>query len=654
MMKIKKGFLKKIGCFLISASVILSGWTFFGGLTSDAGLNDDGDAFSFENGESVSASAYAGNSTITSVDDDGNGATIGDSAFSNCSALTNVNIMGTASVGTQAFLGCSSLNQVYLGSVSTISSDSFRDCSSLTSFTIGSSGTYWTYNNALYKDTELIFVPAGITTLTVSSSCTSIADDAFYGSRVSELTFEKASNITSFGTQSNWPLFSNSSYTLTVKASDGADTAVEDYFDGYVIDYGDTRCILLFDNADTGDSDDTIDITVVEEFYDSDGNIESDKGTSTTTTYTVGATITAATYDGYGLTSGNSPYTVTGTETAAITFTYKAGATDSYNVTVIEEFYDTSNTIESSKTTTTTNTYESGATITAATYDGYTLSSGNSPYTVTGADTVTFTYAATSSSDSNNSGSTTDSTTTKTYTVTVYDVFYQADGTTKIETKTRTTDTYTAGTTYSYEAKTYSGYTYFDGEYQSGTVNTNRTATFKYKKTTTSSASSGKATEGIYKITEGASQTVAQTGGPVRIVCNGPMEKLTNVMVDGVDIPQGNYTLETGSVILTMTYNYIKSLSVGTHVVRFQYTDGYGETNLTITGKTTTTVTYTVASDGTVSQGRTQDTTPKTADGFDNRYLLCIAIFMLGAAVLLFSRQQRNLEILAARSREEY
>ena len=41
MVKVKKGFLKKTGCILISASIILTGVTFFGSSVSEADLDED-------------------------------------------------------------------------------------------------------------------------------------------------------------------------------------------------------------------------------------------------------------------------------------------------------------------------------------------------------------------------------------------------------------------------------------------------------------------------------------------------------------------------------------------------------------------------------------------------------------------------------------
>ena len=120
--------------------------------------------------------------------------------------------------------------------------------------------------------------------------------------------------------------------------------------------------------------------------------------------------------------------------------------------------------------------------------------------------------------------------------------------------------------------------------------------------------------------------------------------------------------MESGSTIITLTKEYVANLANGDHAVQFQYTDGYAFTTLKITGgtaaattagKTTTTVTYKVSSDGSISSGHTQDSTPKTADGFDNRYLLCLAIFLLGAGAILFSRQKK-LEAILESQRDEY
>ena len=86
-----------------------------------------------------------------------------------------------------------------------------------------------------------------------------------------------------------------------------------------------------------------------------------------------------------------------------------------------------------------------------------------------------------------------------------------------------------------------------------------------------------------YEITAGADQTVKENfDGTVTITCNGELSKFVSVSVDGKTIDSKYYTLKSGSTILTFTKEYVNSLSVGAHTVRFNYTDGYAETTLTI------------------------------------------------------------------------
>ena len=658
----KKGFLKKIGCILLSLSMILTGLVFFSSSVSDAGLSDDGVTFTFTSDDtSVSSSAYNGNTTIELVTDDNScGGTIGSYGFANCTALTTVYIEGAASIGEYAFYSDTALTSVTFGSVSAAYTSSFSGCSSLEAITItsGDSNGYYTSGGALYYQTTLLYVPAGITSLTILDGTTVIATNAFSDSNVSTLTFEDASDLVTFNSQDGWPLFSsNDSYTLTVNATDGADTVVEDFFDDYVTTYGSTRCILNFDNAD--DSDTTYTITYNYYLIDSSGNAVTTVKAVSTESVTAGDTpsgISDTTYTYGSVTfkrvTDSDPTLAAATADTTYTYTFQSDSDDEvyYTITIVYQLNDSSGNSVATVTATTlsvlsgvTPSYTADSTYT---YNSttYTLSDSPTLAAATADATYTYTYTASSSSSSDDDDSSSSSTTK--YTVTVIDKFYSYDKTRVIKTTTRTTGTYTEGSTYSYDPASYAGFVYFDGKYQSGTVYENRTAEFYYAEDSAQSTSSDPNEK--YSVTEGANQTVAQNGGPVRIVCNGPMDKLLHVMVDGSDIPEGNYTLESGSVILTMTYNYIKSLSVGTHEVRFVYTDGYGKTNLNITaGKTTTTVTYTISSDGSISEGHTQDATPTTADGFDIRYLLCLAIFLLGAGAIMLSRQKSLLAIAA-------
>lgn len=86
-----------------------------------------------------------------------------------------------------------------------------------------------------------------------------------------------------------------------------------------------------------------------------------------------------------------------------------------------------------------------------------------------------------------------------------------------------------------------------------------------------------------YEITAGGDQTVKENfDGTVTITCNGELSKFVSVSVDGKTVESKSYSLKSGSTILTFTKEYVNSLSVGAHTVRFNYTDGYAETTLTI------------------------------------------------------------------------
>lgn len=70
-----------------------------------------------------------------------------------------------------------------------------------------------------------------------------------------------------------------------------------------------------------------------------------------------------------------------------------------------------------------------------------------------------------------------------------------------------------------------------------------------------------------------------------------------------------------------------------------------GNNNVNVNGNNNN-VTYQVNSDGTVTKTQVKDNTPKTADNFDERWLLCLAMFMVGIASILLSSRNRAKLIL--------
>ena len=78
-----------------------------------------------------------------------------------------------------------------------------------------------------------------------------------------------------------------------------------------------------------------------------------------------------------------------------------------------------------------------------------------------------------------------------------------------------------------------------------------------------------------YKITEGANGTWTQnSGGTLTIIANGDFSKFTGVKVDGKLIDSSNYTAVSGSTVITLKADYLKTLSVGTHRLTVMFNDG--------------------------------------------------------------------------------
>ena len=54
------------------------------------------------------------------------------------------------------------------------------------------------------------------------------------------------------------------------------------------------------------------------------------------------------------------------------------------------------------------------------------------------------------------------------------------------------------------------------------------------------------------------------------------------VKIDGNTIDAKNYTAKEGSTIITLTTDYLKTLSIGTHTFEIVWTDGSASTNFTV------------------------------------------------------------------------
>lgn len=144
-----------------------------------------------------------------------------------------------------------------------------------------------------------------------------------------------------------------------------------------------------------------------------------------------------------------------------------------------------------------------------------------------------------------------------------------------------------------------------------------------------------------YKMIEGANGTWTQnSNGTLVFRANGDFSKFTGVKVDGTLIDAKNYTVVSGSTVITLKADYLKTLSVGTHKLTVVYTDGECSTNFEVKQ---TTQTEGDKPDTTTPTGNKDTTSPKTGDT-SNMLLWFALLFVSGAGVIgatVYSKKKR-------------
>ena len=149
-----------------------------------------------------------------------------------------------------------------------------------------------------------------------------------------------------------------------------------------------------------------------------------------------------------------------------------------------------------------------------------------------------------------------------------------------------------------------------------------------------------------YKIIEGANGTWTQNrDGTLVFRSNGDFDKFTGIKIDGTLIDPKNYTAKSGSTIITLKADYLKTLSVGTHKLTVVYTDGECSTNFEVkqAASEQTKPTERDKSDTTTPTGGKDTTSPQTGDN-SNMLLWVALLFVSGAGVLgttVYSKKKR-------------
>ena len=149
-----------------------------------------------------------------------------------------------------------------------------------------------------------------------------------------------------------------------------------------------------------------------------------------------------------------------------------------------------------------------------------------------------------------------------------------------------------------------------------------------------------------YKIIEGANGTWTQNSdGTLTFRANGDFSKFTGVKVDGTLIDAKNYTAASGSTVITLKADYLKTLSGGTHKITVVYTDGECSANFEVkkAASEQTKPTEGDKADTTTPTGGKDTTSPQTGDNSNLALWFAVLFISCGGVigVTVYSRHRK-------------
>lgn len=130
-----------------------------------------------------------------------------------------------------------------------------------------------------------------------------------------------------------------------------------------------------------------------------------------------------------------------------------------------------------------------------------------------------------------------------------------------------------------------------------------------------------------YKVIEGANGTWAQNSdGTLTFRANGDFSKFKGIKINGTPVDASHYTAVSGSTVVTLKADYLKTLPAGTYTLTFVYEDGECSTDFEVKK---------VASEQTkpTEEGKTNTTSPQTGDN-SNPALWFALLIVSGAGAL--------------------
>lgn len=122
-----------------------------------------------------------------------------------------------------------------------------------------------------------------------------------------------------------------------------------------------------------------------------------------------------------------------------------------------------------------------------------------------------------------------------------------------------------------------------------------------------------------YKLLEGANQTFGKDDLTFKF--SGKLDKLIKVSVDDIELKEEDYTKESGSTIITLKKDYLKTLKGGEHTLIVEYDDGV---KLSV-------------------DFETEELPPKTGDGIINNFIIGLfSLLGLSFLVVNLKKQSKN------------
>lgn len=138
-----------------------------------------------------------------------------------------------------------------------------------------------------------------------------------------------------------------------------------------------------------------------------------------------------------------------------------------------------------------------------------------------------------------------------------------------------------------------------------------------------------------YRVVDGnGGRWTVGSGESLTFTANGAAAKFTGLMVDGVAVDAGHYTVRAGSTIVTLKAEYLNALSAGKHTLTILYADGEAIGEFVILAQNT---------DGGDTENETTENGPVTGDGTASAALWCVFAFAGVLTVLCYGiKKQYN------------